>query len=321
MKAAIIGLGVIGKVHYEVLTKLGEEIVALCDIDEAKLALYDAPQKYLDFKQMLDDEDIDVVHICTPHYLHAEMVIYALDKGHNVLCEKPLCINMHQLTEILEAEKRAKGILGVCFQNRYNNSSKFIKEYLVGKKISSAEGVLRWRRDEKYYRSADWRGKWLTEGGGVLINQAIHTIDLLQWMLGFPTAVKAVVGNKSLKDVIEVEDTAECVFYGRTDFVVRATVTADRDYPVELRIVADDKKILVTPDGVTIDGKAIDTESDRTWYGKLSYGNGHEKLIADFYDCAATGRKFDIDGREGSKALTMVLASYFSHGKKVDIVF
>lgn len=87
MKAAIIGLGVIGKVHYEVLKRQGEDIVALCDIDAAKLNGYDNVKKYFDYKKMLDEEQIDVVHICTPHYLHADMTIYALERNVNVLCE------------------------------------------------------------------------------------------------------------------------------------------------------------------------------------------------------------------------------------------
>lgn len=87
MKAAIIGLGVIGKVHYDVLKRQGEDIVALCDIDAAKLNGYDNVKKYFDYKKMLDEEKIDVVHICTPHYLHADMTIYALERNVNVLCE------------------------------------------------------------------------------------------------------------------------------------------------------------------------------------------------------------------------------------------
>lgn len=88
MKAAIIGLGVIGKVHYDVLKRQGEDIVALCDIDAAKLNGYDNVKKYFDYKKMLDEEKIDVVHICTPHYLHADMTIYALERNVNVFMRK-----------------------------------------------------------------------------------------------------------------------------------------------------------------------------------------------------------------------------------------
>ena len=127
MRAAIIGLGVIGKVHYNVLKSMGEEIVALCDINPEKLGEYEGAKKYLNYKIMLDSEKIDVVHVCTPHYLHAEMVIYALNKGINVLCEKPLCISSEEIDAVLEAEKNSSAQLGVCFQNRYNETSRFAK--------------------------------------------------------------------------------------------------------------------------------------------------------------------------------------------------
>lgn len=101
MKAAIIGLGVIGKVHYNILKKEGVEVVAICDTDDGVLEKIDEVRKYTDYKTMLDNEDIDVVHICTPHYLHADMTIYALERNVNVLCEKPLCIRKEDIARIM----------------------------------------------------------------------------------------------------------------------------------------------------------------------------------------------------------------------------
>lgn len=137
MKAAIIGLGVIGKVHYDVLKRQGEDIVALCDIDAAKLNGYDNVKKYFDYKKMLDEEQIDVVHICTPHYLHADMTIYALERNVNVLCEKPLCIRKEDVARIIDAENKSEAMLGVCLQNRYNKSSQFVKGIFKTKKSIS----------------------------------------------------------------------------------------------------------------------------------------------------------------------------------------
>ena len=102
MKVAIVGMGVIGKVHYDALKKQGEEIVALCDADPKKLEAYGGVGKYGDYKDMLDCERIDVVHICTPHYLHCDMAPYALAKDVNVLCEKPLCITEEEIGRIIE---------------------------------------------------------------------------------------------------------------------------------------------------------------------------------------------------------------------------
>ena len=321
MRAAIIGLGVIGKVHYEVLRKRGEEIVALCDIDPQKLTPYEGVKQYADYKKMLDEETIDVVHICTPHYLHAEMVVYALKKDKNVLCEKPLCIKEEEINEILAAERASKWQLGVCFQNRFNRSSSFIKEYLRDKKIDRAEGVVAWHRDETYYRSAEWRGKKSTEGGGVLINQAIHTLDLLQWIAGMPAEVAATADHRALKKVIEVEDTVDAHFFGDVDFDLHATVTSNVDHPVDLRFSCGAQKIVVYPDRVTIDGRPVDIDApDQTkWYGKPVYGDGHQKLISVFYECVSEGRRFPIDGSEGAKSVRCVLAAYRSGGERTKI--
>ncbi len=319
MRTAIIGLGVIGKVHYEVLKKQGEDIVAVCDINPEVLGDFECVKKYLNYKVMLDVENIDVVHICTPHYLHAEMVAYALNAGINVLCEKPLCISDEEIQQVLEAEARTTAQLGVCFQNRYNFSSQYAKSFLFGKNVRFAFGSVRWHRDEAYYKSADWRGKWQTEGGGVLINQAIHTIDLLEWILGEPKRVVGGTFNLSLKDVIEVEDTAIIDFVGDNSFTLFATNSAPQDMPVELRFVTDNDILVVTPDSAVLNGEAVDIEKEIGWYGKQSYGSGHEKLIRDFYDCLAHGKKFEINGKEGAKAVKLVLAAYKSKGEIVTL--
>ena len=319
MRAAIIGLGVIGKVHYSVLKASGEDIVALCDIDVEKLGEYEGVKKYLNYKMMLDNEKIDVVHICTPHYLHAEMVIYALNKGINVLCEKPLCISFEEIESVLEAEKNSAAQLGVCFQNRYNATSIFAKNYLADKKIKYAYGVVRWHRDKAYYDSAEWRGKKATEGGGVLINQAIHTLDLLEWIIGDVKEVCGETFRTKLKDVIEVEDTVVADFRAKSDFSLIATTTAEQDMPIELRFFTENEVLSFTPEVVKINGKEADIDKDFGWLGKLSYGNGHEKLIRDFYACVRDDTRFGIDGEEGAKALRAVLGVYRSHGEIVKI--
>lgn len=319
MKSAIIGLGVIGKVHYDVLKSQDADIVALCDIDESVLQKYDGVKKYTDYKTMLDCEDIDVVHICTPHYLHADMAIYALNKNINALCEKPLCIKVEDIDRIIDAESKSKAMLGVCLQNRYNKSSQYVKQLLSGKKVDFAFGNVSWHRDKAYYQSGEWRGKWATEGGGVMINQAIHTLDLMQWICGAPKSVCANTYNYSLKDVIEVEDTAIALFKGDTDFEFFATNTAKTDLPIEIRFMSGGDIITLYPDEVLINGEVVDIDKGMNWYGKNSYGNGHEKLIRHFYDCVKNGEKFWIDAKESSACVRQVLATYKSHGKEVEI--
>ena len=108
----------------------------------------------------------DVVHVCTPHDRHADMIVDALERNINVLCEKPLCIRREDIPRILAAEKRSKAILGVCLQNRYNPANRYVKQFLADKTVLGGVGNVVWHRDAAYYRADAWRGKRATEGGG-----------------------------------------------------------------------------------------------------------------------------------------------------------
>jgi len=317
MKAAIVGYGNIGPVHARCLAELGQELVAVCDRDEEALRRAPACRHYTDLDVMLAEEEIDVLHICTPHYLHAPMILQALEKGIHVLCEKPLCISEDQITAILRAERQSGGQLGVCLQNRYNAANRYVKEYLRDKRQISAVGSVTWKRDAAYYRSGPWRGKWETEGGGVLINQALHTLDLAQWMAGMPSSLRATVSCLTLADEIEVEDTA--VILGGERFAFYATNGGVCDCPVELTLRADGEWIKVMPHDVLINGRHIHFDEEAVGHGKACYGSGHAALIADFYDCAATGRRFAINGAEGAKVVRLILAAYRSEGRETPI--
>ena len=326
MRAAIIGLGVIGAVHAAVLAERGETVVALCDINES--AAVTAREKYAkdarvytDYVKMLDEVKPDVVHVCTPHYLHAEMVIAALTRGVNTLCEKPLCIRHEDIDRILAAEAASSAILGVCHQNRYLPSNQFAKDYLKDKKILGAHGSVVWHRDAAYYASGAWRGKWATEGGGSLINQALHTLDLTMWFCGDPDAVIATTANLTLKNEIEVEDTVFARFEGDVPFTFLGTNTAGADIPVQISLhLSDHTHLTVLPSTVLIGGVPVPSATvQRQARGKECYGSGHETLIADFYDCVKEGRHFPIDGREGARVIRLILATYASGGEKVQI--
>lgn len=312
MKSAIIGLGVIGKVHISVLQELNLEIAAVCDCDEDRLKQYPEISGYVDYEKMLDELAPDVVHICTPHYLHTEMILAALKRNINVLCEKPMCIKEEDIALILDAEKTSKAQLGVCFQNRYSPATLYAKEYLQDKKIIGAMGTVVWRRDKNYYNSANWRGKWETEGGGVLINQAIHTLDLLQWFCGMPEEVYASTSNFTLTDTIEVEDTATliCRKEDGTGFNLLATNASNVGFPVELVFRTETETVRVMQDKVLVDDELISLKNDSKIYGKKSYGSGHKALIQDFYDCVQHGCSFPINGTESAKSIRIILKAY-----------
>lgn len=315
MKAAIVGLGVIGKVHLSILQKTETETVAVCDIDTAKSVCAPNIPFFSNYIQMLEEIKPDVVHICTPHYLHADMVIAALERGVNVLCEKPLCTKREDVARILKAERESAAQLGICLQNRYTPQNMFVKEYLSDKEVEGGFGTVVWHRDEKYYKSADWRGKWKTEGGGVLINQALHTLDLMQWIIGFPISVVANCSNFALKDIIETEDTVSALYHtGDKKFSFYATTSGDCDYPIQITLRTKDEILRVVGKCVYIGEKVFDF-SQQKYFGKSCYGGGHEKLIKEFYNCLSKGEKFMIDGVQGAKVSSMVFSTYESNGK------
>lgn len=316
MRSAIVGYGNIARLHEQVLEQQGHTIVAVCDVDPKKLETAPGERHYTDLVAMLDHEEIDVLHICTPHYLHADMIIAALERGINVLCEKPICISEEDIVRVIEAAKKSSAQIGVCFQNRYNTANQAVKAYLEGKNSLSAVASVTWYRDANYYRSGDWRGKWATEGGGVLINQALHTLDLVQWLIGMPETLQGQISCMTLSDEIEVEDTAVILAGERNHgFTFYATNGGPTDCPVEITIKADGEWIKLMPKDVIYGARHEHYEDVAHALGKACYGSGHGALIADFYDCVATGRHFEIDAKEAAKVVRLVLATYRSQGK------
>ena len=148
----------------------------------------------------------DVVHICTPH-LHTEMAVKALMAGKHVLVEKPVVRHIDEIKQVIKAREESGRCIGVCFQNRFNTTSQKAKEIIdsgtVGA-VKGIKGIVTWYRDEDYYTASGWRGKFATEGGGVLINQSIHTIDLIQWLAGGVEAVKGGVSTQLLGKVMKL---------------------------------------------------------------------------------------------------------------------
>ena len=318
MKIAVVGLGVIGRAHARILRERGE-LYAVCDVDPARLTAYADLLCETDYLRLMDELHPEAVHICTPHYLHAPMVIAALERNIHVLCEKPLCIHSEEIDEILAAEAASKAMLGVCFQNRYNPANRYVKELLAERTVKAGTASVVWRRSASYYAADAWRGKWATEGGGVLINQAIHTLDLLQWFLGMPEELSATVSNLSHKDSIEVEDTASVFGSGGAEFSLFATTASHADFPVEINLATEEGSIRILPHEVTVDGETRTFPHEAMLYGKPCYGAGHALLIEDFYRCIREGEKFPIGGAEGARAVRLVLAAYRSRGERVEV--
>ena len=216
LKVGIIGCGNIFTMHSTSVAHLPcAKLVGVCDIKKDRAdkaaAKYNC-KAYYDYKDLIKKELIDVVHICVPHYLHPIISRYALEQGVNVLCEKPMAIKMEDaLYNVALAEKQNLKY-GVIFQCRFNDSAKLVKETLEsGKlgKIISARVVLTWCKPDSYYSLSDWKGTWDKEGGGVVIDQAIHSLDLANWFINDePISVQAHLCNRG-HSIMEVDDTGE----------------------------------------------------------------------------------------------------------------
>lgn len=320
----VIGCGNISGIHMDALSALPDvTLYAVCDIDENKAAK--AAEKYnckyyTDYREMLKDSSIDSIHICTPHYLHAPMAIDSMFAGKHVLCEKPIAITSEDAQEMIRVSGETGKKLEICFQNRYNATSVKIKEILdsgSAGRILGAKAFVTWKRGKDYYASGAWRGTWEQEGGGVLINQSIHTLDLLQWFLGDIDKIKGNADTRLLGDYIEVEDTAEAtiVFKNGATGLFYATNCYATDSPVEIEIFCE-KAVLKLSDGLTVtykDGRTEHiTEADTKTGGKAYWGSGHAALIKDFYRRLGTGEDMPIDGFQALTSLKMIEAVYKS---------
>lgn len=326
-RVALVGCGAIAGNHITAIREAGQTLCALCDIDPAqaqiKIEKYSpgALPVYTDYIEMLEREKPDAVHICTPHYLHAEMCAAALERNIHVLCEKPLCISPEQLDSLRTAVNKSTAQLGICLQNRYNPNFLRLRE-LTQNGVQGGCGYVVWKRDEAYYRSGAWRGTWAEEGGGVMINQAIHTLDLLQWTCGMPTHVTAHVSNDHLRGVIEVEDTASARFETADGNTLHffATTASNTDFPVRLEVrLKSGEVVLATNKLLVVDCLRQDEQNDGDYVGKAVWGNGHQALIADFYNCLAESRPFPIGIAEGEKSVRLIFAMYASNGARVAI--
>ncbi len=329
-KVGIIGCGTIFPMHaVPVRTNEHTEIVAVCDNKEdraKKVAKTFNCSYYVDYKEMIDKEDIDVVHICTPHYLHAPMAIYAANAKKHILTEKPMSIALEDAEAMIGAAKKNDVTLGVIFQNRYNPGSMLIKEMLTSGtlgKILSGRLLVMWNRSDEYYSKSDWKGTWDKEGGGVVIDQSIHTLDLMRWFVDSEIDyVDANIGNRA-HEIIEVEDMAEGVIKYKngvlTGFFTINYYTYDA--PVEIELHCENGIAKIVGDQGTVrlnDGRTFMAENNPN--EKFEYGDGvkrywgvsHIKQVNHFYDALAKGSKPYIDGEEALKTQKMVCAIYQS---------
>src|SRR4051812_2046230 len=317
---AVIGCGTISVVHLGAITGLdGVDLVGVCDTDADRAA--EVGEKYgvpwfTDHAELLATVRPQVVHVCTPHNEHVPVAIDCLEAGVNVLMEKPVAAAVEEAERLIAAADRHPDIkVGVCLQNRYNTSVQAARGLLstgeLGRMLG-ASATLLWHRDPAYYRARPWRGRVRESGGGVLINQAIHTLDLLQWLLGDVVEVRGHTGRYALDGIVDVEDSASVLLdhLGGARSVLFATVTNVTDTPVTIEIVTE-RAVLVIRGDLTVtylDDGRTETVAERRvdTGGKAYWGASHELLIADFYRSLDQPQPFWIDPEEGTRSLRLV---------------
>lgn len=326
VNAAIIGCGAIHTTHVAALRQLPDvtlRAIAESDLNKGRqwAAEYECPL-YHDYREMLWDDAIDVVHICTPHYLHKPMILAALAAGKQVFCEKPAVMNALDVAEIQAALLHAKGTLGICYQNRLNPTSLAIKQQLqsgaIGRMLA-IKAVLTWSRGADYYTHSPWRGKYATEGGCLLINQAIHTLDLMQWFGAGVTRVKGVVDSSWLADVIEGEDSAMATFAfangARGLFYASNCHTTNSPLLLEIdgekgSLQLQDNELWLLQDGAR---HKLASDCAPEGSGKSYWGVGHREAIRQFYHALRDPAAGEVCGiEEAAKSLRIVDALYRS---------
>ena len=323
--AAVVGCGDVSVVHLEAIEALaGSQLVAVCDTDPvtaaSAAARYGVPA-FASHTELLDSLRPDVVHIATPHDQHVQPAIDCLAAGVNVLVEKPVA---HTLTEaerlVAAAEQPGAPKVGVCFQNRYNATSQAAAALLTSGQLGVIIGgsaTVFWHRPEAYYQARPWRGQVDRSGGGVLINQAIHSVDLLQWLLGEVTEVSGYVARLAPGRVLDVEDSAQIVMdhVGGARSVFSATNANATDSPVTLEIVTEAAELFLRRD-LTVryaDGRVeVVQERQAPTSGRAYWGVSHQVLIADFCSRLADPEPFWISPGEAAKSLEILTRTYAS---------
>ncbi len=325
-KVAVIGCGRISVMHFDgIFSVPNVKLVACCDIKKDRADFYAKEYNitaYYDYKEMLDNEKLDAVHICLPHYLHTVVAEYAFSKGVNVLSEKPMSIDYESAEHAVKVAEENNVTYGVIFQCRYNNAPKLVKEaVLSGKlgKIISCRSVLTWSRSDEYYSGSDWKGTWDKEGGGVIIDQAIHSIDLVNWIVNSPVKSLACSIANHGHSKVNVEDSAEgyIVYENGTTYGFYCMNNYGCDEPIEIKMYCENGKVTFGYDDAYIeynDGTKEEahqaTDLKEVAGGKDYWGFQHAKQISEFYKALTGEKPLEISGKECLKTHKLICDLY-----------
>ncbi len=334
MKYALIGCGRISTNHIKAALNNKLQIVGVCDILSEKMEDIlkkhelekDATiHRFTDYKELIEKEQPDLVSIATESGSHAEIALYCIGLGVNVIIEKPMAMSMEDANKIIELSEKKNVKVSACHQNRFNVAVQELRKALeTGRfgKISHGSIHVRWNRNKGYYDQAPWRGTWMQDGGA-LMNQCIHGIDLLRWMMG--NEVEEVYGatRQQFHDYLEAEDVGMAVVKfknGAIGTIEGTTNVYPKNLEETLYLFGENGTVKIggtSTNNIDVWNFSDETEEDNKNKGLEEvtsnvYGNGHTSLFADVIDAIQSDRKPYVDAVAGRNALEMILAIYKS---------
>jgi predicted dehydrogenase len=345
LRVGIIGCGVIAPTHAECfLANENIEIAWACDLDKEKAnALaekYGATNVTTRYQDVLDDDDVDIITVCTDHASHAPIAADSLDAGKHVLCEKALAASAEGLDTMFAAHTRHPELkFGGIFQHRFDAAARLLRELVHGGELGdvlTAGMRLRCLRTKEYYLADKWRGTWAEEGGSLMINQAIHFLDQLAWVVGGVSSISGRHANITHGDVIETEDSAVAIMSLPSGALASMEATSSSHLGWEHKISVHGSKGSVEltnnkPTKVLFADEATQeriaarfnacTDPDAMDAAKSYYGGGHPANIADFVAAVREDRDPFVTAASARHTVDLVLGIYESHrcGGWVDV--
>ena len=332
----IIGCGNIGPMHAEAIDVVkGAKLVGVADVvaksAQALAGKYGA-EAYSDYREMLKRPDLDAVCICVPSGLRMPIVLECAAAGKHILSEKPLEVTTKRIDKIIEATDKAGITLGCIFQARFANDSQLVHKAIAqGRfgKLVLGDAYVKWYRSAGYYKSGAWRGTKKIDGGGALMNQSIHQIDLLLWFMGPVKSVRAQT-TQVMHDYIETEDlaTAMLEFENGAFGVIEGSTAIWEGHPARVEVHGTEGSAVLEDGKLSAwqfkKRKPIDKKIEATLKGESELGSGsadplaalkvegHARQIKDFTEALRAGRKPQVEGREGRRAVSLIEAIYQS---------
>ncbi len=343
MRYALIGCGRIAVNHIKAAVNNNLDIVAVCDVVPEKMEALLQKQKmekiasiarYTDYRQMIEETKPDFVSIATESGKHADIALWCIDHCVHVIIEKPMAMNMKDANEIIRQAKERKVKVAACHQNRFNIAVQKMRQALEqGRfgRLSHGAVHVRWNRNKDYYDQASWRGTW-AQDGGALMNQCIHGIDLLRWMMGDEVDTVYAETRRQFHDYLECEDLGMAVVTFKNGAIATIEGTTNV-YPKNLEetlyLFGEHGTVKLggtSTNNIDVWDFAEETEADRANKGLKEvtsnvYGNGHTSLFADMMESIRDDRRPYVDAVAGRNAVEMILAIYQSaaEGKPVKL--